>query len=266
MTPAPDAPAPDTAAYIPPMTSPRSILITGANGVLGQGIARHFLQHEPSCIVFLGIRSGRAQADALAAEHPQRAFVLSLDVTQEQDWAAAMQHMEAHSTAHGAGFTVLINNAGFHDDALLATMTTAQWSSVITGNLHSVFLGCHSAIPLMMGQRVGRIVNIASLSALHPPAGQTNYAAAKAGVLALTQSLAKETARLGITVNAIAPAHIEGALPASWTPEQAKAARMAIPMRRFARADEVAAAAFFLASPQASYITGAVLKMDGGLV
>ena len=244
------------------MTTPRSILITGANGVLGQAIARYFLQHEADCLVFLGLRHGREHIDTLIAEHPDRAIALPLDVTKEEDWTRAMPQIEAQSAA----FTVLINNAGCHDDALLATMTSTQWSSVLNANLHSVFLGCQTALPLMMRQRQGRIVNIASLSALHPPAGQTNYAAAKAGVIALTQSLAKESARMGITVNAIAPAHIEGTLPATWTPEQTKAARLAIPMRRFARAEEIAAAVFFLASPQASYITGATLKMDGGLV
>lgn len=240
----------------------RSILITGANGVLGHAIARMFLEREPGSLVFMGTRTSRERVDALVTEYPDRAFAVTLEVTSAEDWSLAIAQIEQPQ----APFAVLVNNAGFHDDALLATMSAKQWTSVIAGNLNSVFLGCQAAVNCMMRNRFGRIVNIASLSALHGPAGQTNYAAAKAGVLGLTQSLAKETARMGITVNAIAPAHIEGALPAGWTEEQVKAARLQTPMRRFARPEEIAAAVFFLASADASYITGATLKMDGGLV
>jgi 3-oxoacyl-[acyl-carrier protein] reductase len=118
----------------------------------------------------------------------------------------------------------------------------------------------------MMRQRGGRIVNIASLSAIHPPAGQTNYAAAKAGVVGLTKSLAKESARMGITVNAVLPGYIEGGLPPEWSEEHLKELKMQLPMRRFARPAEVAAAVFFLASPDASYITGTALPIDGGML
>lgn len=242
--------------------SPRSILVTGANGVLGLALARCFLEREPESQVFLGVRQNREQADALAAQYSERAFVLPLEVTSAEAWQQAIAGIEAR----GLPLAVLVNNAGYHDDALLANMTADQWGGVLAANLNSVFLGCQAVVTPMMKHRFGRIVNIASLSALHAPAGQTNYAAAKAGVLGLTQSLSKETARLGITVNAIAPAHIEGALPAGWSPEQLKAVKMQTPMRRFARPEEIAAAVFFLASPDASYITGATLKMDGGLV
>ena len=246
------------------MSSPaaRSILITGANGVLGSAMAETFLKREPESLLFLGVRSHRERVDALMAQHPGRVIPLALEITSAEAWTSAVQEIEAR----GLPFAVLVNNAGFHDDALLATMTADQWGNVIAGNLNSVFLGCQAAVNSMMRNRFGRIVNIASLSALHGPAGQTNYAAAKAGVLGLTQSLAKETARMGITVNAVAPAHIEGALPAGWGEERIKAARMQTPMRRFARPEEIAAAVFFLASADASYITGATLKMDGGLV
>jgi len=145
-------------------------------------------------------------------------------------------------------------------------MSQDQWSRVLDANLNAVFHGCQAVLPAMMRQRQGRIVNIASLSAISSPAGQTNYAAAKAGVIGLTQSLAKESARMGITVNAVCPGYIEGGLPADWTPEHLKALKMQLPMRRFAKPAEVAAAVFFLASPEASYITGTALKIDGGML
>ena len=118
----------------------------------------------------------------------------------------------------------------------------------------------------MISQRAGRIVNVASLSALLAPAGQANYAAAKAGVVALTQSLAKEVARIGITVNAVCPGFVETEALASLAGEERKAAQMKIPMRRFGKPEEVAAAVRFLASAEASYISGSVLKVDGGIL
>ncbi len=241
----------------------RRILITGANGALGLCTARYFLERDAACHVFLGVRERRDRAEALVAEFAGRAFLCPLEITSAEAWAAAVAQIEA---ASGGPVNVLINNAGYHDDALLASMAPAQWSGVIEGNLSSVFLGCQFVMKPMMQQRWGRIVNVASLSALHSPAGQTNYAAAKAGVIGLTQSLAKETARLGITVNAICPGHIEGALPATWTEEQIKAVKRETPMRRFARPEEIAAVVFFLASTEASYMTGAALKLDGALV
>ncbi|MCA1963416.1 MAG: SDR family oxidoreductase [Prosthecobacter sp.] len=240
----------------------RNILITGANGVLGAATARYFLEHDAACKVHLGVRSRHERAQALAAEFPGRAHLCPLEVTHPAAWAQALDVIGTRS----GPLNVLVNNAGYHEDALLASMTQVQWRGVLEANLDAVFHGCQAVLRPMMAQRWGRIVNVASLSALHSPAGQANYAAAKAGVLGLTQSLAKETARLGITVNAICPGHIEGALPAGWSEEQVKALRREMPMRRFAQPVEIAAVVFFLASPEASYITGAALKLDGGLL
>lgn len=241
-------------------TSPRTILITGANGGLGQAIAASLLA-EPETFVWLGTRHRRDRAEVMAAEHPGRCAVVSLDVTVEEDWEKAVASiLEQSGQLDG-----LVNNAGHHEDYLLATMPASAWHSVIESNLHSVFLGCQAVVRPMMARRFGRIVNIASLSALLAPAGQTNYAAAKAGVLALTQSLAKEVARAGITVNALCPGYIEtGALDAMSSEQKAATAR-SIPMRRLGQPAEVAAAARFLLSAEAGYITGSALKIDGGI-
>jgi 3-oxoacyl-[acyl-carrier protein] reductase len=235
----------------------RHALITGANGAIGLAIARAFLGDD-GWRVFLGVRTGRSAAEALAAEFPGRATVVELDVTDTQAWAAAV--------AASAPLDVLVNNAGGHDDALLGNMTESQWRHVMESNLTGTFLGCQAVVRGMMAQRRGRIINVSSLSALLAPPGQTNYAAAKAGVLALTRSLAKELARAGITVNAICPGFIETGATTGFDADTRKTRLASIPMRRFGRPDEVAAAVRFLASDEAGYITGAVLNIDGGLM
>jgi len=131
--------------------------------------------------------------------------------------------------------------------------------------LHGVFHGCQAVLKTMISQRTGRIINLASLSAILAPAGQTNYAAAKAGVVALTQSLAKEVARMNITVNAVCPGFVETEALAQLTEEARRAAQAKIPMRRFGQPEEIAALVRFLACPEAGYITGSVIKVDGGI-
>ena len=235
--------------------------MTGANGGLGQAIARAFLAERAENFLCLGVRANRSAADALAQEFPPRVRVLELDVTAPEQWQRAVADILA---AHQR-LDVLVNNAGHHADALLATMPRASWDGVLDSNLNAVFHGCQAVLPAMISQRAGRIINIASLSALLAPAGQTNYAAAKAGVVALTQSLAKEVARIGITVNAICPGYIETDALRAMSDEERKATQARVPMRRFGKPEEVAAAVQFLAASDAGYITGAVLKVDGGI-
>ena len=237
------------------------LLVTGANGGLGTAIARYFLSKDEHCYVYLGVRANRDQADALVEEFEGRCAVVTLDVTDQQGWKNALKSI----IADGRNVNVLVNNAGYHNDQLMAMMPRDAWDGVIDSNLNSVFLGSQAVMRGMMQQRFGRIINIASLSAIMAPIGQTNYAAAKAGVMALTQSLAKEVARMGITVNAICPGYVQTSALDDMDPEQAKAIKKTIPMRRFGKAEDVACAVFFLANEEASYITGASLKVDGGI-
>ena len=241
--------------------SNRIILITGANGDLGQAIARAFLDESPANIVWLAVHERREKADQLANAHAGRCHAVSLDVTDAASWKAAVTRVLSTDQR----LDVLVNNAGTHDDALLATMKPESWRDVLSVNLDGVFHGCQAALPTMISQRSGRIINIASLSALLAPAGQTNYAAAKAGVVALTQSLAKEIARIGITVNAVCPGYVDTEALAM-DDEARKRALERIPMRRFGRPGEIAAAVRFLACAEAGYITGSALKIDGGIL
>ena len=240
----------------------RVIVITGANGGLGVAIAQTFLQESPANLLWLGVHNRRERAEVLVRENPERCFCLTLDVTRPESWQQALSEILAR---HGR-VDVLINNAGTHEDSLLGTMPLSAWDRILATNLDGVFHGCQAVLPTMISQRNGRVVNMASLSALLAPAGQTNYAAAKAGVIALTQSLAKEVARIGITVNAICPGFVETEALTHLANEERAAAQTRIPMRRFGRPEEVAAAVRFLASHESSYITGSVLKVDGGIL
>jgi 3-oxoacyl-[acyl-carrier protein] reductase len=241
--------------------NPRVILITGANGTLGCALARTFLSESPDNVVWLGVRRRHEQADDLASANSNRCRVVVLNVVDANSWkSAVMEILAAHSR-----LDVLVNNAGTHDDVLLAQMKPESWHSVISVNLDGVFHGCQAVMPAMISQRSGRIVNIASLSALFSPAGQTNYSAAKAGVVALTHSLAKEVARLGITVNAVCPGYVETDMLAKMDDATRQQMLARIPMRRFGRPEEIAIAVRFLACAEAGYITGSALKIDGGI-
>jgi 3-oxoacyl-[acyl-carrier protein] reductase len=242
--------------------SSRVIFITGANGGLGKAIAFSFLEERTDNFVWLGVRRGREAADALAAKYKGRAACLELDVTDPAAWKAGVARI-----LEGAGrLDVLVNNAGAHEDGLLATMPPEAWGRAIATNLDAVFHGCQAALPAMISQKHGRIVNIASLSALLAPAGQANYAAAKAGVVAMSQSLAKEVARIGITVNTVCPGYVETEALADWSEERRRETAARVPMRRFGRPEEVASVVRFLACAEASYLTGSVIKVDGGIL
>ncbi|MCL4539372.1 MAG: 3-oxoacyl-[acyl-carrier-protein] reductase [Bacteroidetes bacterium] len=160
---------------------------------------------------------------------------------------------------------ILVNNAGITRDNLLLRMQEEEWDAVIQTNLKSVFNYTKAAARTMMGQRYGRIINLSSVVGLKGNAGQSNYAASKAGIIGFTKSIAKELASRNILVNAVAPGYIETDMTAALTEEQRKAVTDAIPLKRVAKPQEVARVILFLASPDADYITGQVIAVDGGM-
>jgi 3-oxoacyl-[acyl-carrier protein] reductase len=240
---------------------PRVILVTGANGGLGTAVVEAFLKESLSNRIWMGVHSSTDRAKALMESWPGRCQTIVLDVTSQQDWKRVIGEILA--VDHRVD--VLVNNAGTHEDGLVAQMSDTSWSRVLATNLDAAFYGAREVLPQMVANRQGRIVNVGSLSGLMAPAGQANYSAAKAGLLALTRSLAKEVARIGITVNAVCPGYLEGDMVTSMEPAARQAALARIPMRRFGRAEEVAAVIRFLAGPEATYVNGAVVTVDGGI-
>lgn len=160
---------------------------------------------------------------------------------------------------------IVVNNAGITRDTLLPRMSDDEWDDVIHTNLRSAFLWCRAAARYMMRARYGRIINISSVSGLMGNPGQTNYSASKAGLIGLTRSLSRELAGRKVTINAVAPGFIESDMTATLGPAVVDEAKKRIPAKRLGTPAEVAAAILFLASPAASYITGQVITVDGGM-
>ena len=160
---------------------------------------------------------------------------------------------------------ILVNNAGITKDGLMLRMTEAQWDAVINVNLKSAFNFIHALVPIMMRQRGGSIINMASVVGVHGNAGQSNYAASKAGLIALAKSVAQEMGSRGIRANAIAPGFIDTAMTQALPEEVCKEWAQRIPLRRGGTVDDIANVAIFLASDMSSYVTGQVIQVDGGM-
>ena len=160
---------------------------------------------------------------------------------------------------------VLVNNAGITKDGLMMRMTEAQWDAVIAVNLKSAFNFIHAVLPIMMRQRQGSIINMASVVGVHGNAGQSNYAASKAGLIALAKSIAQEVGSRGIRANAIAPGFIETAMTAALPEDIRKEWALKIPLRRAGQVEDIANVATFLASDMSSYVSGQVIQVDGGM-
>lgn len=160
---------------------------------------------------------------------------------------------------------ILVNNAGITKDGLMMRMSEAQWDAVIAVNLKSAFNFIHATLPIMMRQRSGSIINMASVVGVHGNAGQANYAASKAGLIALAKSIAQEVGSRGIRANAIAPGFIETAMTAALSEDVRKEWMKAIPLRRGGKPEDIADVATFLASDMSSYVSGQVIQVDGGM-
>ncbi len=241
--------------------APQVALVTGASRGIGRAIALALAQKGFRVVGTATTAAGAAGIDeALAAFAGSRGIVL--DVT---DGAALGAVVDAVVAGSG-GLHVLVNNAGITRDMLSMRMKDDDWDAVVATNLTAVFRACRAAIRPMMKQRYGRIVNITSVVGASGNPGQANYAAAKAGVAGMTRSLAREVGSRGITVNCVAPGFIETDMTQGLAAAQSAALLAQIPLGRLGQAAEVAHAVAFLASPEAAYITGTELHVNGGML
>jgi 3-oxoacyl-[acyl-carrier protein] reductase len=238
-------------------------LVTGGARGIGREIVLK-LASEGAHIAFTDIRLEGATEEVvnLIRERGLKATAIQSDV---RNLSEAQNTVDAVIQEYQR-IDILVNNAGITRDNLIMRMSEEDWDSVIAVNLKGTFNFCKAASRHMLGQREGKIVNIASIVGVMGNAGQVNYSASKAGVIGLTKTLAKEFASRNIQVNAIAPGFIDTDMTQKLNPQQREALMNAIPMKRIAKPEEIANVVLFLVSPAASYITGQVLHVDGGLV
>lgn len=240
------------------MNANRTILITGGSRGIGRATVER-LAADGAGVAFTWTTSEDA-AKQVVAIAPDRIAAFQSDI---RDASSTSKLVEQVSARFGS-IDGLVNNAGIRRDALTYNMTAEEWDDVIDTNLNGAFALIKAVLPVMMKQRQGAIVNVASLSGLHGVAGQVNYSAAKGGLIALTRSLAREVARSGIRVNCVAPGLVDTDMLAGLDAEMKKEMIRAIPMRRAIKPAEVAAAIAFLLGDESSAITGQVISVDGG--
>ena len=237
-------------------------VVTGATRGIGRAIALRLAQD--GFDVVINYRGDQGPADELVSEIESaggRAHAIKADITNADDVASLIE-----GTIERFGkIDVLVNNAGITRDTLIMRMSEEDWDDVLTTNLKGAFLCSKAAIRPMMRQRSGSIVNLSSVIGLVGNPGQANYAAAKAGLIGMTKSLAKEVGSRGIRVNAVAPGFIDTRLTDILPENLKESAKEQTALKRLGTVDEVAGAVSFLVSPSASYITGNVLSVDGGL-
>ena len=231
----------------------KTALVTGASKGIGRAVAAELAAAGASVVV--GYRSGKEEAEALAAELGGRA--VQADVSNADEAARLVEE--------AGDLDILVNNAGLTRDGLLARMPDDDWRTVIETNLSSCFYTCRAVARPMMKKRGGSIVNVSSIVGVHGNWGQTNYAASKAGIIGFTKSLARELGSRGVRANVVAPGYVKTQLTGV-LPEEATAAMLQnTPLGRLGEPEDIAGAVRFLCSDEASFITGEVLLVDGGL-
>jgi len=231
----------------------KTALVTGASRGIGRAVAGELAR--AGARVVLGFHAGKEEAESLAAELGGRA--IQADVSSSDD---------ARRLVEDAGdVDILVNNAGLTRDGVLARMPDDDWRTVLETNLSSVFYTCRAVCRPMMRKRAGAIVNISSIVGVHGNWGQTNYAASKAGIIGFTKSLARELGSRGVRANVVAPGYVKTQLTGVLPEEATKAMLQNTPLGRLGEPEDIAGAVRFLCSDEASFITGEVLLVDGGL-
>ena len=244
------------------LLSGKTALVTGAARGIGKAIALKFAQ-EGANIAFTDLvidENGKATEAEIAALGVKCVGYAS----NAADFAQTAEVVAKVHEDFGS-IDILVNNAGITKDGLMMRMTEQQWDAVINVNLKSAFNFIHACTPIMMRQRSGSIINMASVVGVHGNAGQSNYADSKAGLIALAKSIAQEMGSRGIRANAIAPGFIETAMTAQLSEEVRKEWMKSIPLRRGGQVEDIANVALFLASDMSSYISGQVIQVDGGM-
>lgn len=233
------------------------VLITGASGGMGRAIAQKFSEAGAK-VALNDIAQAEESLKTITQELGGRYFLA--DVSKFEEVGKMVQDIQKEF----GRLDVLVNNAGITQDRTLAKMTKEEWQKVIDIDLTGVFNCAKVALPLLIANQ-GKIINISSLVGQRGNFGQTNYAAAKAGIIGFTKALTKEVGRFGVTVNAVAPGFIETRLTENLPPELKETIKKFTPLGRFGKPEEVASLVVFLASEEADFITGAVINIDGGL-
>lgn len=240
----------------------QNIVITGGTRGIGAGIARAFLTSGAHVIATYAGNDEKAQSfKGSLGELGEKLTLRKFDV-------ANKEAVHAFWNAIGEEFGqvhVLVNNAGIRRDNILASLDEESWDSVMDTNLKGTYLMSQGAVLNMMKNRYGRIINMSSIGGILGLPGQANYAASKAGQIAIAKTLSKEVGKRGITVNCVLPGFIETELISDLPPEQVKEYKKDVPLKRFGTTDEVAHAVMFLASKEAGYMTGSTLEITGGL-
>ena len=239
----------------------KTALITGAARGIGKAIALKFAQ-EGANIAFTDLFVDEEHG-GLATEREIAALGVKVKgyASNAADFAQTVNQIKADF----GSIDILVNNAGITKDTLMLKMTEQEWDAVIAVNLKSAFNYIHACTPIMMHQRGGSIINMSSVVGVHGNAGQCNYAASKAGMIALAKSIGQEIGRRGVRANAIAPGFIETAMTEALPDDVRKAWIENIPLRRAGRVEDIANVATFLASDLSSYISGQVIQVDGGM-